>query len=326
MNYIIGQDSITVFFKGNSHTVNKKAQTYAMVLEAIRLQDGDKLSDALNLRNTINNMLSGVSDKIRIEGKKIFYGEREVTGLISSRIFEVIAAELDIKPMVRFLENLMSNPSKRSVDELFGFLDACNLPITEDGHFLAYKRVRNDYKDCHSATMDNSVGKIVEMQRNQVDDNKDQTCSYGLHACSYSYLSHFGGDRIVVVKINPADVVSVPVDYNNAKLRTCRYEVVDEIPLNEYNMPVKELPSGFTNEYEDDSEDEEETNLESTSESRVNGSAKLTADDVINIRTYFDSQRVFYTYSALINNVANLWKISRRQVARIIKREAWKNV
>lgn len=326
MNYIIGQDSITVFFKGNSHTVNKKAQTYAMVLEAIRLQDGDKLSDALNLRNTINNMLSGVSDKIRIEGKKIFYGEREVTGLISSRILEVIAAELDIKPMVRFLENLMSNPSKRSVDELFGFLDACNLPITEDGHFLAYKRVRNDYKDCHSATMDNSVGKIVEMQRNQVDDNKDQTCSYGLHACSYSYLSHFGGDRIVVVKINPADVVSVPVDYNNAKLRTCRYEVVDEIPLNEYNMPVKELPSGFTNEYEDDSEDEEETNLESTSESRVNGSAKLTADDVINIRTYFDSQRVFYTYSALINNVANLWKISRRQAARIVKREAWKNI
>jgi hypothetical protein len=96
--------------------------------------------------------------------------------------------------------------------------------------------------------MDNSVGKIVEMERNEVDDNKDQTCSTGLHFCSQDYLPHFGNgydSRVVILKINPADVVSIPSDYNNAKGRACRYEVVGEIGNdgdkidNAFNKPVQ---------------------------------------------------------------------------------------
>jgi hypothetical protein len=108
-------------------------------------------------------------------------------------------------------------------------LEKNSLPITPDGHFLAYKKVRYDYKDCHSGTMDNSVGQVVEMERNSVDDDKDRTCSTGLHFCSRDYLNHFGGERLVIVKVNPRDVVSIPSDYNGAKGRACRYEVVDEI-------------------------------------------------------------------------------------------------
>jgi hypothetical protein len=103
------------------------------------------------------------------------------------------------------------------------------LPITDDGYFLAYKRVNRNYTDCHSGTFDNHVGKVVEMPREKVNANRNETCSAGLHVCSHSYLSHYSGDRIVVVKINPKDVVSVPVDYNNAKMRVCRYEVVSEL-------------------------------------------------------------------------------------------------
>jgi hypothetical protein len=77
--------------------------------------------------------------------------------------------------------------------------------------------------------MDNSPGKVVEMERHEVDDNRDVTCSTGLHFCGMSYLSCFGGDRTVIVKVNPADVVSIPSDYNDAKGRTCRYEVVGEL-------------------------------------------------------------------------------------------------
>jgi hypothetical protein len=79
--------------------------------------------------------------------------------------------------------------------------------------------------------MDNSPGKIVEMERNAVDDNRDRTCSAGLHFCSQSYLTHFGGEKIVIVKINPKDVVSIPSDYNDAKGRACRYEVVGEMTV-----------------------------------------------------------------------------------------------
>jgi hypothetical protein len=137
------------------------------------------------------------------------------------------------------MHNLMANPSARAVSELYGFLEKGGMPITPDGYFLAYKKVRANYKDCHSGTMDNSVGKVVQMERNAVNDDKDITCSHGLHFCSRSYLDHFGGDRIVIVKINPADVVSIPSDYNDAKGRACRYEVIGELAGETVTAPEK---------------------------------------------------------------------------------------
>ena len=136
-----------------------------------------------------------------------------------------------IDPMVRFMENLMQNPSKRSVDQVYGFLEKNSLPITEDGYFLAYKKVRTDYLDIYTGTVDNSIGQVVQMDRNLVDDNPESHCSTGLHFCSESYLNGFGGggDPVMILKINPADVVSIPTDYNGAKGRCMRYEVVAQV-------------------------------------------------------------------------------------------------
>jgi hypothetical protein len=79
--------------------------------------------------------------------------------------------------------------------------------------------------------MSNAPGNVVEMERNTVDDNMNNTCSTGLHFCSKEYLAHFGGhdSRTVILKINPRDVVSIPADYNATKGRTCRYEVIGEL-------------------------------------------------------------------------------------------------
>lgn len=250
INFILGGDSITVFLDGNSYTINKQAHTYEIVLKAVREGNVNALRDAVNIRQGIvNSLVKSGGSKVRIEEDAIYYGDREVSGLIASRIFEMLRLGLSVKPMVAFLENIMENSSKRAVDELFGFIDACRLPITPDGHFLAYKRVRANYFDVHSGTMDNSVGKILEMPRNAVDEDKNRTCSAGLHFCSYDYLAHFGGERIMVLKINPKDVVAIPADYNNSKGRTCRYEVVDELPLNEYRMPERTITNDYTNEY-----------------------------------------------------------------------------
>ena len=95
---------------------------------------------------------------------------------------------------------------------------------------MAYKAVRSDFKDIHSGTFDNSVGQTVSMPRNAVDDDKNRTCSAGLHFCSFEYLPHFAhaNGHVVLVKINPRDVVAIPADYNDTKGRTCRYEVTGE--------------------------------------------------------------------------------------------------
>ena len=67
------------------------------------------------------------------------------------------------------------------------------------------------------------------MPRPSVDDDPAKTCSAGLHVCSLSYLSTFGGDRTILVEVCPADVVAVPIDYQNSKVRVSRLRVVREV-------------------------------------------------------------------------------------------------
>ena len=224
--YIVQGANIVVVIGNKSHTISRTHITYQKVLDAIKAGDWDTVKDTIEPKKVV---LSYGKGNVSIEGEILFWKGKELNTGLAVRMIQMLQEGFPIEPMVLFMENLMSNPSKRSVQELYGFLEKSNLPITPDGHFLAYKKVRSNYFDVHSGTMDNSVGNVLEMERNEVDDNKDQTCSTGLHFCSMSYLNHFGGERTVIVKINPRDVVSIPADYNDAKGRTCRYEVIGEL-------------------------------------------------------------------------------------------------
>lgn len=227
--YIVQGSNITVVIGNQPFTIAKSHITYPQVLEAIKAGDWDTVKEIVDPVKVILNFGQG---NVSIIGETLTWKGRPLHNSLSTRMIAMLQEGFDVTPMANFMENLFSNPSKRAVDELYGFLEKNNLPITPDGSFLAYKRVRHNYTDCHTGTMDNSVGQVVEMERNEVDDNKDRTCSTGLHFCAHSYLGHFSGDRVVIVKINPADVVSIPSDYNDAKGRACRYEVVGEVGNN----------------------------------------------------------------------------------------------
>jgi hypothetical protein len=233
--------NVTVYLDGQQHIVAVDTPQFDLVTKAIEAGDLQAARDAVNIRQAVVKMSQG---KIELDGTTLKYDGRPLHGALVSRILTVIKGAGDAAPLLTFLENLMQNPSKRAVDELYGFMEVCDLPITVDGHFLAYKKVRNDYTSVHDGKTDNSIGAKPSMPRNAVNDNKDETCSTGLHFCSESYLSHFGGERIVVLKINPADVVSIPTDYNNAKGRACTYEIVGELKTNDRTL-VEKLSANF---------------------------------------------------------------------------------
>lgn len=239
--FIIQGNNVTVVIGNKPHTISKTHITYQRVLDAIKAADWDTVRDIIEPKKVVLNYGAG---NVSIQGEQLFWKNQPFANALATRMIQMLQDGFPVDAMVAFMENLMQNPSKRAVDELYGFLEKNQLPITPDGHFLAYKRVRDNYLDVYSGTMDNSVGKIVEMERNQVDDNKDNTCSAGLHFCGQSYLGHFGGDRTMIVKINPRDVVSIPSDYNGAKGRACRYEVIGEVGVNpdneaEFPQPVQ---------------------------------------------------------------------------------------
>jgi hypothetical protein len=247
--YIIQGNNVVVVIGNKSHTISKTHITYQKVIDAIKASAWDTIADIIEPKKVVLNYGAG---NVSIQGETLYWkGEVLNTGL-AIRMIAMLQEGFPIEPMVAFMENLYANPSKRAVTELYGFLEKNNLPITPDGHFLAYKKVRKDFLDVHSGTMDNSPGTIVEMERNKVDDNKDQTCSTGLHFCGMSYLSHFGGERTVIVKINPADVVSIPSDYNDAKGRACRYEVIGEMGVSAedaFTAPVQSNANGTKTVY-----------------------------------------------------------------------------
>ena len=93
--------------------------------------------------------------------------------------------------------------------------------------------------DKYTGTISNAIGTIVEVSRGSVDDNRSNECSKGLHCGALDYVYSYGNgdDRIVIVKVNPADAVSVPKDHTYQKLRTCRYEVVSEF-VGELKSPL----------------------------------------------------------------------------------------
>jgi len=248
--------NLTVVLNNKSYQVLPDHINYKMILEALPTATADELLKIVDVEKAVAAFSDGL---VEIKNGKVYYEGDEVHGSISKRILEFMSKGLPFQPLVTFLNNLMTNPSMQSQKELYDFLEHEHLPITEDGHFLAYKAVRNDYMDKYRGIFDNHVGNVCEMTRSKVDDDRGRGCSNGLHAGALNYVAGYGsleaGDKIVIVKINPRDVVSVPSDCNFEKLRTCRYEVVGEYQ-GELLKPLysASLDNGVEYDYDDEEE------------------------------------------------------------------------
>lgn len=237
-------NTIVLVYKndGKFHTkqIPSTHPNWGDVCAAYNKSDFEKVIALSDIESAINAKFSG---SFTISNGKVMYRGNPVNGYLFDRIMFFMNNRIDCTRLVRFAENLYKNPSNRSREELYRFLEHKNMPITDDGCFTAYKGVQNDFwsktggsitvlkgKVNDQGQIYNGVGEEVVVDRGDVDDNCANTCSKGIHAGSFEYAKSFAGDdgKIVIVKINPADCVSVPNDCDGKKLRTCRYEVIGE--------------------------------------------------------------------------------------------------
>lgn len=229
MSYILTEKSLTLHNEetGNIITVPATHDNWRNILEVLKnktLDESEKFEKIDCLVNPLSN-ISITCGKVEIKDRRVLYQGTVLHNALTERLLKMVSEGFDAHPLAYFLSNLEKNPSRQSVVELYGFLEANALPITADGCFVGYKAVRHDFLDLHSGTISNTPGAIVEMPRNRVDDRSEVSCSFGLHVGSYSYFNSWG-DLMLAVKVNPRDVVSVPSDYNQSKMRVCRYEVL----------------------------------------------------------------------------------------------------
>ena len=232
--YLISDEgNISIVLKGKQYFVNSTDEAHAQVMEALRAgKTEDEILEVLDKASQVADYLEDSEVQIK-DGCVMYHGEA-VHNTLTEKIISFMRQELPVQPLINFLKNMMKNPSFASRRELFDFLSHKSLPITEDGCFLAYKAVNNNFTDKYTGTVDNSIGQKPTMTRSGVDDDRNNGCSSGLHAGTLDYVQSYGSfcedddvtDRCIIVKINPEDVVSVPLDCECQKLRTTSYEVV----------------------------------------------------------------------------------------------------
>jgi hypothetical protein len=239
MNYIISNSGVVnAVVGGNSYTFDKNHQNYTSLLTYLKNGNVEHFEASYDVASTIEHYCDGY---VHVKGGNLTWQGVPMPDLFTDRILQMRKEGFNIDPMLNFLDNMNDNPSDEAIVELFDFMQNQHLPITGDGHFLAYKAVNENFKDLWSNSLDNSVGSEVSVPRESVDSNRDRGCSKGLHVGSINYVSSYGGvdidsmsddddggggNQIVICKVNPRDVVSVPTCSRFQKLRCCKYEVV----------------------------------------------------------------------------------------------------
>ena len=224
MKLLIPNQSIVFQSRTGLHQVDVTHPNFDDIVELVFNDYYDEAAELVSVRDSVVDAITGTGLELDWDDRLMLDNE-EIEGTLAVRMLDMMDEGFSVDPLVKFVRNLRQNISQTSVNELYEFLESSRLPITDDGYFLAYKKVTEDFKDKHTRSMDKSVGSTVSMPRRKVNDNRDQTCSTGLHFAAYNYANSFGSGKLVVLKINPKDVVSIPSDYNNEKGRCCEYIV-----------------------------------------------------------------------------------------------------
>lgn len=236
-----------------------------------------------------------------VDGCELRVGDRVIEGPLADQIFKMLEQRKEdkdsVKPqdwlaLVSFTELLFDNVNPFIRKQLYSWLSYQiqngRLTLTSEGKVIGYKGVQqgaNGLESIHSGPgivngismnghLPNHPGNVIEVARDYVDDNPDQTCSTGLHIGSYDYAASFSRGTVVSVEFDPRDVVSVPTDYHGQKIRACKYKVLEV---------VENQLSDFSISFDEDVDNDFEENEDQISSDYVSeddsDSSKYTKDD-----------------------------------------------
>ena len=243
MKYLINDNVISVILKGKPYLITKDSGFYDQAIAGIKNNSEFALQTIVDKITALKTYVAPVvtshglvsRGSVEVKGNQVYFAGEVVDNAVSDKIVTFMQKGLPFQPLLNFLTKLLDNPSKRSLDSLYKFIEKHNLMIDEDGDVLAWKAVRSDFTDKHSGKLDNSPNKTVQVPRNKVSDDPNHGCHFGLHCGNWNYVRGFGNstDKYVLVKVNPKNVVCIPHDSSYEKMRVCEYFVVQEVSREE---------------------------------------------------------------------------------------------
>ena len=244
---------ISVFIPGRDPLVAHSTHpNFSEIMDAAIAKDESVVS-LFDIALTAATHFEQLTERVSHKAGRLFFDGDEIHNSLATQVVRFIKEDVeDWIPLVNFFENVQQNPNEHSREQLFDWLDKRDFTITEDGMIVGYKSVRSDGNGGFvsissgpaivdgeevNGAVPNNPGSVVEMPRTNVHHDPSQGCSTGLHVGTYEYAKDFSGDTLLEVHVNPRDVVSVPTDSDWAKMRVCRYVVVDTIEK-PYSQPL----------------------------------------------------------------------------------------
>jgi hypothetical protein len=241
--------SVTAFIGGDCLVATADHPNFDRIIEAVTsaYPNEDDVRGMFDMSVGIGARFLPLSERVSVHSGRIYLDHVEVDNALTKAIAAFYAEGQDnFSPLVAFMEKIEMNPNEHSREMLFTWLTKHKFSICPDGDFIAYKGISQDNKSSssgraivngvlHDGRIPNLAGTIIEMPRDEVQHDPKVGCHTGLHVGNWRYASNFAS-KTIRVKVNPRDVVSVPSDSNDEKMRVCRYKVMEQVAAEDTSM------------------------------------------------------------------------------------------
>ena len=173
-------------------------------------------------------------------GEQLFYKGILVNNVLTQKIIKSMADGTPYKPYVKLLNNLMQNPSALCREQLFNYIEKYGLAIDSNGWVYGYKAVDKNLVSKYDGKTKYAIGQATKVDRNKCATSETDACGYGLHLGETSYVLDYGrgDDRYLLLKFNPKDGISCPMDCSYKKLRVCSLVPIREVTRDQVAIPL----------------------------------------------------------------------------------------
>lgn len=238
--------NVTAFFPDEHNpvkTADSRHPYWNDIVNGLRSGDDDVYS-LFDVKGGLKKKLDRLSDRVDFDGEMVFFDGSPVNDALAKQIARFLEQGVsDWEPLVKFWEKVATNPSEHSRENLYRWLSTHDFSVTVDGDIVGYKGVKvvdSVYKSIHAGPayvdgvhvngfVPNQPGTVVSMPRADVTENPAIGCHVGLHVGTWNYAQSFAQGAILEVHVNPRDVVSVPTECGDAKMRVSKYTVAGKV-------------------------------------------------------------------------------------------------
>lgn len=219
--YTITPNSVSLFGGGQTLTARDSHPNFKKIVSFIM---SGKYQDAEKLFSITEFVKTATSNKITIKNNGVYYLNIQLHNAVCNKILDFVAQGLDVNPWLKFLEKLLENPSKYIYNNLYSFMEQYKLSIDDHGDIYALKAVKYNLKSKWTDLVQYVVGETYSEPRVLLtDDQNDSYCGKGLWFGHEKFVFDYGSenDHVLVVKVNPKDVIAIPSLSSYQKMAAC---------------------------------------------------------------------------------------------------------